>query len=375
MGVPLPTPDGVLWDRDPHTAAKHRVYQSYLNAWFPILLQSVYGSSGVTYAEGFSGPGEYKDGSPGSPLIALRAALNCKAPPTPHRPARFILLEEKRARVRHLSEQLEKVLGTLDPTALAKRGLIVDPKVGVCKDDLLPLLDSHKVWNKPLLLILDTFGSAVDFALLQTVARSRAAETIVTMQPSQFIRFASDPNHYGDRVFGPVVWRDVQARSGRAKARYIKEQYRRVLNEAGFKFVLDFELADERNNLLYLVYGTNSDKGVEKMKDAIWAVDPYQGVGYRDPRDPNQETLPIQPLPQTGPLCRLILEYLSQLPNQRATLDELRRFVLIETIFRPGQTLRAVQRLIAEGKATGEPDGKRLTGASVIAVTGVTALF
>ncbi|MFY1625468.1 three-Cys-motif partner protein TcmP [Micromonospora sp. WMMD735] len=371
----LPTSDEVLWDRDPHTAAKHLVYSSYFDAWFPILLQSAYGSKGVTYAEGFSGPGEYKDGSLGSPILALRSALGCAAPPIPGREGRFLLLEDNQARLDHLRSRLLHELGTLDKAELAARGLVVDPQKGNCRDDLIPLLDKHRVWNKPLLLILDTWGSAVDFEILKKTADSRAGEAIVTIQPSQFWRFASNPRHYGDRVFGPVVWRDVQEQPKNQKAQYIKSQYRRVLNEAGFQFVLDFELADERKNLLYLVFGTNSDRGFEKMKDAIWRVDPYQGVGYRDPRDPNQETLPIRPEPQLGPLRRLILGHLTTLPGQKASLDDLRRFTLHKTMFRPGQTLSAVRLLIDEGSVAAEPPGKRLTGSSQISHTGSMTLF
>ncbi|MEQ4300540.1 three-Cys-motif partner protein TcmP [Plantactinospora sp. B6F1] len=371
----LPTPDEVLWDKDLHTAVKHLVYRSYLNAWFPILLQSAYGSSGITYAEGFSGPGEYKDGSPGSPIIALRSALGCSSPPNPSREGRFLLLEDNEARADHLRNVLIRELGTLDKTKLGARGLVVDPQKGNCREDLLPLLDRHQVWNKPLLLILDTWGSAVDFEILTRTANSKAGEVIVTMQPSQFWRFASDPRHYGDRVFGPVVWREVQLQPKDQKAQYIKSQYRRVLNEAGFQYVLDFELADARKNLLYLVYGTNSDRGVEKMKDAIWRADPYQGIGYRDPRDPNQETLPIQPVPQLGPLRRLLLEHLATLPERTATLDELRRFTLLKTIFRPGQTLQAVRTLVSERNVTIFPESSRLVGSTQITHTGSMTLF
>lgn len=371
----MAVPDGVLWERDPHTAAKHRVYERYFQAWFPILLQSAYGRDGVTYAEGYAGPGEYKDGSPGSPLIAIRCALRSQCPPQRDRLARFLLLEEDPLRADHLKQLLLQELGSLDSGVLRGRGLVVDSRQGSCREDLIPLLDLYQVWNKPLLLVLDTWGSGVDFTLIQRVAVSRAAEVIITMQPSQFVRFASDPNHYGDRVFGPVVWRDVRERPSHLKANYIRSQYRRVLREAGFSYVLDFELADERSNLLYLVFGTNSDKGVEKMKDAIWSVDPYQGLGYRDPRDPYQETLPIQPQPQIGPLCRLINEHLQSLPGCAATLDDLRRFVLLDTIFRPGQTSKAVQRLMTERKVRCEPPEKRLTGRSNVIATGAVPLF
>jgi three-Cys-motif partner protein len=373
----MPTPREVLWKRDPHTEAKHRVYRAYFNAWFPILLQSrlTRDGAGVTYAEGFSGPGEYEDRSQGSPLIALRSALNCLAPPSPSRPARFLLLEENPARVDHLRHLLEKELGTLDPVELHHRGLVVDPRQGQCGKDLPALLDEHRAWGKPMLVVLDTWGSAVDFALLQRIGNSKAAEAVVTIQPSQFFRFAADPDHYGDRVFGPVVWRDVQREHSNEKADYIRTQYRRVLNEAGFRYVLDFQLADEKSNLLYLVYGTNAERGVEKMKEAIWAVDPYHGVGYRDPRDPDQETLAIEPIPQTAALRRLLVEHLATLPHERATVDALRQFVLLDTIYKPSQTLRAVKRLIEDGTlARVNPTGQ-LNGASLVALTGQGSLL
>ncbi len=66
------------------------------------------------------------------------------------------------------------------------------------------------------------------------------------------------------------------------------------------------------SNLLYLVYGTNSELGVEKMKDAIWRVDPFEGVGYRDPRDPDQETLAIEPTPRLGPLRRRLYDHVRE---------------------------------------------------------------
>jgi hypothetical protein len=137
---------------------------------------------------------------------------------------------------------------------------------------------------------------------------------------------------------------------------------------------LDFELADEKSNLLYLVFGTNSERGVQKMKAAMWGVDPYHGVGYRDPRDPARETLAIEPTPQTAALRRLLLERLDAMPGRVASTDQLRRFVLLETIYRPEQTLKAVQRLMGDGVVE-QRDRARLTGDSVVALSSQDSLF
>jgi hypothetical protein len=66
-------PSDTLWKLEPHTAAKHRILRSYLNAWLPIL--SKYNSR-LVLIDGFAGPGEYEGGEPGSPLIMLDAFLS-----------------------------------------------------------------------------------------------------------------------------------------------------------------------------------------------------------------------------------------------------------------------------------------------------------
>ena len=69
----MAVPKDVMWARDPHTEAKHDLLKIYLDAWFPIMA-STWSSTGICYVDAFAGPGEYRDGSVGSPIIALDAA-------------------------------------------------------------------------------------------------------------------------------------------------------------------------------------------------------------------------------------------------------------------------------------------------------------
>ncbi|TDQ05457.1 three-Cys-motif partner protein TcmP [Labedaea rhizosphaerae] len=69
---------GVLWPLEPATAAKHRLYRRYLNAWWPIMLQqsgSRQGWDRVTYVDAFAGPGRYEGGEEGSPVFVLNLLL------------------------------------------------------------------------------------------------------------------------------------------------------------------------------------------------------------------------------------------------------------------------------------------------------------
>src|SRR6266446_2858127 len=101
----LPT----TWAADPHTLAKHAILRRYLQAWFPILTQQAsalarqFGKAPnreVLFIDGFAGPGEYTNGKEGSPVIALKAALNhAIAFPIP---VRMMFIEERPDRFQHL---------------------------------------------------------------------------------------------------------------------------------------------------------------------------------------------------------------------------------------------------------------------------------
>ncbi len=103
------------WELEPHTEAKHRIYQGYLNAWFPILIRR-YGV--VTYAEGFSGCGIYARDEPGSPIIALRTLLRRRREFGEHlKRARFLFVEKERHNVDLLAIELGKLLKTGQPVS------------------------------------------------------------------------------------------------------------------------------------------------------------------------------------------------------------------------------------------------------------------
>jgi hypothetical protein len=106
------------------------------------------------------------------------------------------------------------------------------------------------------------------------------------------------------------------------------------------------------------------------MKEAMWRVDPVRGIGYRDPRDPNQETLALELEPDTGPLRRLLLQYLNDQPGRQAQVEILRQFTLLDTIYKPTQTILALRRLIKDGLVRQLGAGRLIT-ASIVQSTGV----
>lgn len=356
----MATPTGDVWPRDPHTGAKHDLLRQYLLAWLPILFTT---HDRLTYAEGFAGPGVYTKGEPGSPVIALEVIGEHRDLLTahPYRRVDVVFVEEHAGRHRRLQRELAQAVSRLGSPP---RNVTVHPPVRAdCADALPGLLTGIGSWGNPMLVILDSFGGPdVPFSLLHQVARNPSGEALVTFGPEFLTRHGSEEHHAdsGDTAFGGRHWRAVLEQPSDKKWDYLVDAYRHTLHLAGFKHVLSFEMVDEKGHELWLMFGTSSRRGLEKMKDAMWKVDPAYGVRYRDPRDPNQMTLDIEPEPDTAPLGRMLGEAVASGPK---TLDELRDYALFETVYRPAQVRGVVQELLRVGHLT-RSDGGQLRGDS-----------
>ncbi|NMF29244.1 three-Cys-motif partner protein TcmP [Cellulosimicrobium aquatile] len=346
----------VLWPAEPHTKAKHELYSHYLSKWMPIMIQGKWNGD-VTYAEGFAGPGIYlNDDAPGSPIIAFRTIRDDEnlriAQRRRSKPLRMLFVEKDRARSERLVAELTKASHPLPLNELpARANLRVEVRRGSCEPDLERLLTQHQCWGKPILAVLDTWGSSVPIDLVRRIGHNPSSEVLITIQPQFFSRFANvtDITH-GDKVFGGTWWREVANQPSDRKTRWLIERYREVIREAGFTHVLDFELIDTRGASLYLIFGTSHDRGLQKMKEAMWEVDSTTGSGYRDPRDPDQQTLEIEDMPQTDALRRLIRQRLQTLPEHHDTVWSLRRWAFYETVYKESQVQPVVDLMVARGQ-------------------------
>lgn len=359
----MPVKGEVPWEILEHTAAKHDIYRRYLERWFPILLGGTNAYRSATYAEGFAGPGVYKGSEPGSPIIAIKAFIDKVSKPSTL--IKFVFIDDDKRCTDMLREQL-KIRFPQRPRATDSMWL--DIVEGKCEDKLEKYLDDRQAWGQPILAVLDSWGNApISYSLLKRLANNPATEVIVTFGPQSFVRFVSTLSGKADEVFGgDTRWREVSnLANGEAKKQHLLDCYRRSLKSAGFKHLLDFELVDRRGEVLYLVFGTNHPRGVEKMKDTLWEVDPVGGVGFRDPRDEQHEALFDVNEPQLAPLGRLLIPKISEAGMRGIRVQDLRLFALHETIFRPQHVIRALEPLRDTGRIETKPPGRILVSSYV----------
>jgi hypothetical protein len=135
---------------------------------------------------------------------------------------------------------------------------------------------------------------------------------------------------------------------------------------AGWPLFTEVELATGEELGQVLAFGTTSGKSLEGFKDALWAVDEFAGVRYRDPGDPDRHLIDISLSPHPGPLRRELLAHLASAGP--ATVTDLRTFALTETIYRAADATRVLHALVESGAVSREPDHGRLGGDVVISV-------
>ena len=141
------------------------------------------------------------------------------------------------------------------------------------------------------------------------------------------------------------------------------ERYR-----ADWPLCAEVELATGDEPGEVLLFGTTSGKSLEGFKEALWAVDEFAGVRYRDPGDPDRHLIDISLNPHPGPLRRELLAHLERVGE--ATVTELRTFALTETVYRAADATRVLHTLADSGAVTRRPPDGRLGGDVTIGLPG-----
>ncbi|MBI4383196.1 MAG: three-Cys-motif partner protein TcmP [Nitrospinae bacterium] len=282
----MTVPKSTLWELDPHTKAKHEILRRYLKAWFPILNSW---NGRIIYIDGFSGPGRYKGGELGSPLIALDVAIN-------HRKVRkgelvFWFIDEDQDRILHLKKELQAL--TIPPH------FKVQAESGIFHERLACVLDELEAKGSnlaPTFAFIDPFGfSGIPFALVERFLKQNRCEVFINLMADAINRFLEHPRDNIVRniveAFGTNEAIRIAEESGSNRVESLRTLYQSQLRKVA-KFVRYFEMRDRNNRVqYYLFFATNNEKGHLKMKEAMWAVDPNGEFRFSDATDPSQRVL------------------------------------------------------------------------------------
>jgi three-Cys-motif partner protein len=348
----VPLPQSTLWPIEPHTEAKHKILRKYLEAWFPIMTSS---NPRIVYLDGFSGPGRYTGGQPGSPILALECAKN-------HRAALkgelvFLFIEVRKDRADHLSTQIEQLH--------CPDRFKIDVKCGEFALKLTEILDSlgrdgHRI--APTFALIDPFGfSGIPYTLIQRLLSNHRCEVFISFMVDSINRWLEHPDEviraHIKETFG-IDEPFAIARGAADRIVALKDLYHHQLTKIA-SFVRSFELRDKNDRVVYyLFFASNNATGHYKMKEAMWKVDPLGDFSFSDATNPNQSILFLN-----APLEILRSDLIQQF---RATgevpIERVETFIFNETGFLRKHMREVLENLESEGQVKIAPfktNGKR----------------
>lgn len=316
-------PRQTIWQIEPHTKAKHQILLKCWQAWLPIMSSW---NGRVLYIDGFAGPGLYLDGEPGSPIIALDAALNHSADIKTD--IVFLFIEADELRAQHLE-------GLLEEKSLPAnfRYHVYNSKFDDVITEVLDYLVDQEKRLAPAFVFVDPFGySQTPFTVIQRLMNNPRCEVLITFMYQFINRFVSEENQWDhlDLLYGTDEWRNVfDMRTPQERRELLHGVYRRQLEEhGGAKYVLPFEMEDPKGGTQYfLFFCTNSLDGLAKMKRAMWTVDPSGNFRYSYAANPNQLRL----LEQGPDFLQLRSEMCHEFQGQTVKVDQVEEFVLTST--------------------------------------------
>ncbi|MBC7113959.1 MAG: three-Cys-motif partner protein TcmP [Candidatus Methanomethyliales bacterium] len=261
-----------LWEIDEHTKAKHTILDKYLKAWFPILSKK---SSTLVYIDGFAGPGEYKGGEPGSPIIALKAALEHKHKDKFKKIA-FWFIECRDDRCEHLRNKIAS-LGDLPSN------FHVEVTCGRFDEELSKILDELEREGaslNPTFCFVDPFGYTETGGpkILGKILKFPKCEVLLTYMVGFMDRGAYDPDKckticrewdFSEEDINKII--NTKSMESR-EMQWIDALKNKLIKASGSDLRhLAFCVKGYNNRTLYyLVYFTKHIKGIEVMKEAMF---------------------------------------------------------------------------------------------------------
>jgi three-Cys-motif partner protein len=351
--VALPTK--TLWNLEPHTGAKHKILASYLDAWFPIL--STYNGR-IVYLDGFSGPGRYLGGEPGSPIVALQSALSHSARLT--KEVVFFFIEERTDRADHLEGEIAKLKLPARFAVTVERGEFAK-KFG----ETLDAIEQNGLKIAPTFALIDPFGfSGLPYVLIKRLLSHPKCEALITFMVDSINRWLTHEDDvitsHISETFGTQDAIAIAKRPDRTDS--LKQLYFSQLRKLA-KFVRYFEMRDHDNRVVYyLFFASNNALGHLRMKEAMWKVDPEGEFAFSDSTDPSQTVLFQNP--HAEDLAAQISSTFRG--GSKREVSHIETFVNNDTAYLRKHMTKALKHLEANSLLTAEPvksDGKkRLAG-------------
>jgi three-Cys-motif partner protein len=355
-------PEDVLWNCEPKTKAKLEIVSTYLGAWFGILAGK--GFKHVIYIDGFCGPGKYSSGEDGSPVIAARMA-SATAQKFPGFKATLIFIDKDEKALSHL-QSLQAIANQHSNVQIE----IMKGEFASKVEEIVSYLKQHA--GSPTFSFIDPFGFGQSpFEKIKLLMHNEHSELFINFWCGYMNRFKEHGNE--------EITARIKAMVGAAELTGIIKSsdpidafclaFERQLKRVG-KYTLKFMMRDEKNirDNAFFFCGRNP-KGFEKIKQAMWKIDPEGGnafSSYREAKQDSEQGNLFERAAQTTRLSSLLLEEFNG--KKDVQVADIFIWVIEETDnFLPSHARKELENLLAKERISyTDPTGsnrKRRSGA------------
>ncbi len=274
-------PRTTIWTLDDHTRGKHLVLKSYMDAWLPIMLSQY---KRVLFVDAFAGPGQYKNGEPGSPVIAMRTLADHVHHKVMKGQIDYMFIEDNPERFSCL-EEIVKIERIKSPSFCQVRTF--NDTYETVFPELVNVIESDS--TVPAFVMIDPFGvSGVFMNHIKTLMEYPSTEVYISFMYREINRFASQPEftEHLDKLFGCSDWQQVSdSEDSTNRRRLFHKIYENQLRKMGAKYVLTFELYSGNRHVYTLFFATQNSQGCDKMKQAMWKVAPLGDFRFKGGMD------------------------------------------------------------------------------------------
>jgi len=256
-GRKVPARERLVGDR-PHTQIKLAAYQAYLPEWLRILGQT-WGVHHLYVLDLFAGPGEYRDGVAGSPVIAADSALVVEAQ-----------LAERGLNVAvhiRLVEKDEETRAMLTAAMTRYDGRVDYRIFDGAADDRVPALLGESV-GSPTLALLDPDGIEIPYDMVRRFGHRKRTEVLLSFNVQTLLRCAEvgDGPSVSRFLGDDISWRRCYGPTGELDPDAVLELYRQTLMRDGlfpYAAVQRIVFTQKHANRA-IAQGCGSPKGTEK---------------------------------------------------------------------------------------------------------------
>ena len=228
---------------------------------------------------------------------------------------------------------------------------------------LLGSVESRGAVLAPTFAFIDPFGySDAPMTLTGRFLQFERCEVLIYVPIPSVNRFIEREGQ--DRalnsLYGGSDWERAKSLGGVERMDFLHDLFKTKLEDkCGLTYVRSFEIVGKHSARGYhLFFGTRHRRGLERMKEAMWRVDPRSGERFQDSTDPNALVL-FDTEPETGPLEALLRD---RFGTKAFAIEDALEFTLRSAYLPTHVKTHTLKRLEKQGalKVVDAPSKRRL---------------